>query len=381
MKIGINEVLIYDRSSGTRQRELNMMPALLRQIHLSGWESIVYVARDLEKETIARLVGARDVTRVVRTPLPAVPTYQRLLKGFPYWKSQIRRDGLDIFHTAYYPIPSLAIPCVLTVNDLRFVHMPETYSKGRQLFLQAVVPRSVRRATRIIAISHDTKKDLVEQFSVDPNRIDVVHIPADPMFRRVDDQGVLESARLRYQLPRKYILYVGHLEPRKDLVLLIQAYADLRSKRAVEHDLVIVGKPTLQFQSVIDTARASAFSSSIVFTGYVEDGDMPAVYTMADALAFPSLHEGFGVPVLEAMACGVPVVTSTVSALPELAGDAAVLVNPYDVSDIASGLESAVADGALRNRLIEHGLKRVKLFTPEEAARRTCQTYERVLHE
>jgi glycosyltransferase involved in cell wall biosynthesis len=378
-RIGINEVIIGERSSGTRQRELNMMPALMREVQTRGWDSLVYVANGLSCDSVNSLVGQEFTGHVVRTPLPAIPTYKRLLKGIPYWRKQSQLDELCIFHTSYYPIPIVNAPTVLTVNDLRFIHMPETYSRGRLHFLQMAVPWSLKRAQRIIAISNDTKNDLIERFSVDPAKIDVIHIAANPDFRQVEEQGMLQAARQRYRLPQKYILAVGHLEPRKNLIRLIQAFAALRAAKAVEHDLVILGKPTLDFKSTLETAKASAFAEHIIFTGYVEDNDMPAIYTLADALAFPSLHEGFGVPVLEAMACGVPVVTSNSSALPEVAGDSAIFVDPHSVDSIAKGLLTVLKDSGLRKRLIEKGFKRLMAFTPEAAAKKTCETYAHVI--
>jgi len=381
MRIGINEVLIYRRSTGTRQREINMLPALIRQIRRRRDESVVYVARDLEADALATLIGGAEATPVVRTPLPAIPTYQRLIKGLGYWPRQVLRDRLDIFHTAYYPVPKLPIPVVLTVNDVRFVHLPETYGLARRLFLALAVPLSLRRAARIIAISRDTRNDLVQRFGVHESKIDVVHIAADARFRPVTDEDRLRGVRQRHHLPQRFILCVGHLEPRKNLLRLVQAFARLRSTGNIPHHLVILGKPAFGFAPVLDEVAKAGIREQVVFTGYVEDDDMPAVYTLAELLAFPSLHEGFGVPVLEAMACGTPVLTSTVSALPELAGDAAVLVNPLCVEDIARGIARLLNDASLRRSLKERGFKRVDQFRPDRLAEQTVNTYDRVLRQ
>lgn len=378
-RIGINEVILGTRSSGTRQRDLNLIPALLRQIQQAGWESTVYVARGLQQEMIGRLTGHRAFSQVVRTPLPTVPTYQRILKGIVYWEKRLRKDRIDLFHTAYYPVPRLSVPVLLIVNDLRFIHMPDTYGLARRYFLEWAVPRSLRQATRLLTISEDTKKDLVEHFGIEAERVDVIYLAADPAFHRVTCSETLHDVRRRYQLPDRFILAVGNLEPRKNLLRLIQAFTALRSAKAVEHDLVILGKPTLKFQSILEAAQASPFFDSIRFTGYVVDEDMASIYSLADVLSFPSLHEGFGVPILEAMACEIPVVTSNVSAMPEVAGDAAVLVDPWDVDSIASGIQKALTNSRLRSDLVEKGRQRLKFFSPEAVAQRTCDAYSRVV--
>lgn len=379
MRIGINEVLIYDRASGARQRELTLLPAVLKLIESQGWESVVYVSADLKKEWIAQLVGdARGVT-VIRTPLPSVPTYKRVLKGVFYWRNQVVIDKLDMFHTAYFPVPKLPIPTVLTVHDVRWVHFPDTYKFTRRLFLHFIGSASFRRATRLIVDSYDTQKDLTHHFDIAPSKTDVIYIPSNPRFSRLVDPDKLEKVKHRYNLPERFILYVGHLEPRKNLKRLIQAFVRLRHHYNVNHNLVILGKPSFGFDAVFAEAERSDITPYVLFTGYVEEEDLSAVYSLADVLAFPSLHEGFGIPVLEGMACGVPVVTSNVSALPEIAGDAAILVDPYNIEAIADGIKCILFDNELRQRLISKGFERLECFDVEKLAKTTLNVYHQVL--
>lgn len=380
MRIGVNEVIIYERSSGTRQREINMLPEVLRQVAAAGGQSVVYLARDLGDETAQRLVGDAPAATVVRTPVPTLPTAQRLVRGALYFPRQARRDRLDLFHTSYFPIPRVqGIPIVLTVNDVRFVHFPETYQPARLRFLRWSTPRAVRRADRIITISQDTKNDLVRHFGALAGKVDVVPVAADPRFRRVTDASQLAAVQARYALPARFILYVGHLEPRKNLTRLVQAYIALRREDAAAPPLVILGKASFGFEPVLALVRQQGLESQVSFTGYVEDADLPAVYSLAEMLAFPSLHEGFGVPLLEAMGCETPIVTSNVSAMPEVAGDAALLVDPRDVDSIAQGMAALLRDEALRRTLVQNGLRRLQEFSVERLAATTLACYRKAL--
>jgi len=377
MRIGINEVLISNRASGAQKREMNVLPELLLQIEDGGGTSCVYFSRNLNTELSRLMTGQAKGVTEVRTPLSSLPTYQRILKGHFYWKNQVSRDRLDLFHTSYYPLPRLPVPTVMTINDVRFLRLPETYKRPRYLFLRLTVPPSLRRATRIIAISADTKNDLVGLVGIPEDRIDIIPLAIPPAFSRVSDGTQLEKIKKIYHLPDRYILFVGHLEPRKNLPRLIQAYSSLRDRFDV--GLVIVGKGVWPAKSLLNQGHNRKLSEGIRFTGYVEDEHLPGLYSLASLLAFPSLHEGFGLPVLEGMACGIPVVTSNTSALPEVAGDAAVLVNPSDVESIAAGLARVLNDMGLREGLIAKGLQRVKHFQPKNIAAQTIESYKKAL--
>ncbi len=379
MRIGLNEVLLYERSSGARQRELVLVPAQLRALEAAGHSAVVYVNQTLPQPIVDGLVEGAAQTQVARLPVPAVPTHQRILRGRSVFPQRARADAIDLFHTNYYPLPPVPVPTVLTVHDVRFVHLPETYTRARRAFLHWVVPQALRRATRIIADTEDTARDLVTHFSVAAQKIDVVPIPISPTFRREQDPARLAAIRAKYKLAEEYLLFVGHLEPRKNLPRLLRAYAQLCTQQPSTPQLVILGKESFGNEALFAELQAQGLADRVRFTGYVDEADMPGAYTLATLLAFPSLHEGFGVPVLEAMACGVPVVTSNVSALPEVAGGAAVLVDPRDTSSIAEGIAGVLNDSALRARLVEQGYARVATFTPERSAALTLASYERTL--
>jgi glycosyltransferase involved in cell wall biosynthesis len=377
VRIGLNEVLIYPETSGALTREFTLLPELLRIFEEEGWESVLYFSRDVDEGVIERLVQGRRGARAVRTPIPSLPTYRRVLRGMFHWAGAVRRDRLDLFHTSYYPVPRLDMPTVLTVYDLRLASMPETYSRARYLFLRSVIPRSLRRSDRIIAISNDTKKDIIRYFGVPAERIAVSYCPVPNRFTRIEDRSLLASIREKYGLPEKFILSVGKLEPRKNIDRLIEAYATIRKRIGI--GLVVSGKRDPAFRGYYDRVRKRGIEEDAVFTGYVDDSDLPALYSMARVFAYPSLHEGFGIPLLEAMACGTPVVTSDVSALPDVAGNAAVLVDPSSVESIAGGLARILGDDVFRAQLIESGYERARGFDAGRAAEGIVELYKKIL--
>lgn len=377
VRIGINEVLIYPETSGALSREFAILPELLGLFEEEGWESVVYFSSDVDEGIVSRLMQGRSGARAVRTPIPALPTHRRVLRGMLYWPRAVRRDRIDIFHTSYYPVPRFQLPTVLTVYDLRFVRMPETYSRARYLFLKSVIPRSLRRSDRIVAISNDTKNDLIRYFDVPPEKITVSHCPVPDRFTRIEDRSILESIREKYDLPAEFILSVGKIEPRKNIDRLIEAFAYIRERFPI--GLVVAGKRDPAFRDYFDRVRKRGMEESVTFTGYVEDPDLPALFSMARVFAYPSLHEGFGIPLLEAMACGTPVLTSNTSALPEVAGDAAVLVDPSSAGSIARGLERVLGDEPFGKRLIESGYERVRGFDTRSAAVAIVDLYKKIL--
>ena len=377
VRIGLNEVLIYPETSGALTREFTILPELLGMFEREGWESVLYFSRDVDRGVVEGLVGGLKGARAVITPIPALPTYKRVLRGMLYWPGAAGRDRLDLFHTSYYPVPRIGAPTVMTVYDLRLASLPETYSRGRYLFLRSVIPRSLRRSERIVAISNDTKRDLVGYFGVPPEKITVSYCPVPPRFKRVEDHSLLASIRERYGLPEEFILSIGKLEPRKNVDRLIEACATIRKRTGI--GLVVAGKRDPAFQGYYDRLRKLGLEQGVLFTGYVDDSDLPALYSMASIFAYPSLHEGFGIPLLEAMACGTPVVTSNVSALPDVAGNAAVLVDPSSVGSIASGIERIIGDDAYRARLVRAGYERVRDFNAASAAEAIVDLYKKIL--
>jgi glycosyltransferase involved in cell wall biosynthesis len=281
----------------------------------------------------------------------------------------------------FVPPPTRAPRLVLTVHDLAFRLFPDTAPLATRRWL-ARLEDALRRASRVIVVSEQTRRDLLGLYPVEPDRVCVVGLGVDPEVFKPAPPAAVDGARTRFGIGGPYVLCLAGIEPRKNLPALIRAYATL--PEALRPVLVLAG-PVAPWnpegwnllRPVLDDLP-SEVRSRIVLTGYVEEEDKVALLSGAEALVFPSLYEGFGLPVVEAMACGVPVLTSNVSALPETAGDAALLVDPLDVQDIAHGIEQILTDEELRERLRKAGPVRAAEFSWEETARRTAEVLHQV---
>jgi glycosyltransferase involved in cell wall biosynthesis len=270
---------------------------------------------------------------------------------------------------------------VVTVHDLGYRHCPEAHPRRQRLYLEWSTRWNAHVAARILADSQATRDDLMAAYDVPAERIVVVYPGRDESLQRVYDPGLLAAVQARYGLRSPYILYVGTLQPRKNLVRLIQAFARLLAQGDGVPEgltLVLAGSPGWLSAPILAEPRRLGIEARVRFPGYVADADLPAILSGALAFAFPSLYEGFGFPVLEAQTCGVPVLTSSVTSLPEVAGDAAWLVDPSDVDAIADGLRRLIADADLRARLVALGYANSERFSWPRAARETMAVLEQV---
>jgi glycosyltransferase involved in cell wall biosynthesis len=324
----------------------------------------------------------------------AHPERFRVLRVEPPWRGArlaweqsalpllLRKLAIDVLHSPHHHTPVLSgrkgsTPRrVVTVHDVTFLILPERYPLGRRLFMEAVTRASAAVADAIITPSQAVRRDVVSRLGRAAS--DVVAIPeaAAPTYQPSSKLTIAE-ARSRYNLPDEYLISVGSLEPGKNRARLFRAVAALE-REGIRCNVAVVGQPAWNYAPDHALLRQLGLEGRVQFLGYVPDQDMPALYSGATALAFPSLYEGFGLPVLEAMACGTPVLTSNVSATAEITGDAAVLVDPYDVTRIADGLRNLCTDDVLRADLRERGRERAAEFSWERTARETLLLYELV---
>ena len=277
--------------------------------------------------------------------------------------------GADVFYAPDFVLPPLRrAPGVLTVHDLSYRHFPDSYPASLHAYLEAVVPRSLARAALILADSVATQNDLVAEYRADLAKTKVLYCGIDPVFRSRGTAAVSQAVLRKYGIDFPYFLSVGTIQPRKNLARLIAALPDVITA-GLPHHLVHVGRPGWLHQSILAAPQEHGVSKRVHFLMAVDsDADLAALYRGATAFVFPSLYEGFGLPVLEAMACETPVITARVSSLPEVAGEAALLVDPADVAAIGGALIAVARDGSRRGALVAAGRERAGKFTWEQAA-------------
>jgi len=295
-----------------------------------------------------------------------------------------RRLGLDLLHATVNVSPWIGgCPAVVTVHDLSFLRYPEAFPTLQRIYLRSQARRSVLAARQVIAVSEATAQDVIRFFAVPAGRISVVYNGVDAAFHPAP-QAEVEAFRRRKKLPARFIMHLGTLEPRKNLVRLVQAFAQVlrqdREKPGREPlKLLLAGGKGWDYDNIFRAVADLGLTGEVLFPGYVPDEELVWWYRAAILFAYPSLFEGFGLPVAEAMACGTPAVTSSVSSLPEVAGDAALLVDPTSVEALAGALRQLLDNPALARQFGERGKAQAARFSWSRTARETVQVYRAAL--
>ena len=318
-------------------------------------------------------------TRTVYSPLPTVNPVARILWEQTGLPASAARRRVQLLHGTVNVIPAaFRGPKIATVHDLSFLRFPEQFPPMKARYLRYAVDLSAQRATHLIAVSEHTRRDVVELLRVPEERISVVYSGASPDFRPLPHSRAEEFRQTHFE-GRPLILHVGTLQPRKNVDVLIRSFAHLRQTRDIPHVLALVGARGWMYRELFDLVVDAGVTEHVRFVDFVPSGDLPLWYNSADLFAYPSAYEGFGLPVLEAMACGIPVVTSATSALTELAGDAAVTVPPGSQEALQLALMRVLEDEQLRADMCRRGLARAAGFTWSRTARETAEVYDRVL--
>jgi len=315
------------------------------------------------------IVGTERMHRVI------IPTRNAVMRYGLTYPLALARERVDVLHAQYVAPPFSLSKLVVHVHDLIHEQHPEFYSPDMVVKFRAMVPLAIRRAVTVLTDSEYSKRDIMRRYCVPPEKVVVAPGAADPMFRRIHDQARLAAVRDRYHTGDEFILYVGKIERRKNLKTLIAAYVRLRQAGAIRAKLVLVGSHGWIYDDIFAAARESGYAEELVFTEYVPAEDLVALYNAAALFVYPSLFEGFGIPPLEAMACGTPVVCSNASSLPEVVGDAALTVDPLDVEGLAGAVARVLSDATLRGELVARGLERAPLFSWDTTARIVRDVY------
>ena len=296
----------------------------------------------------------------------------------------LQRDRVDLLHAMAFVSPLISpCPTVITVLDLAFLCYPEAFRRGKRAYLRWMTCLSVRKARRVIAISEHTRRDIIARYGVPAERVRTVYCGVDPRFRPLPAEEVA-AFRHRKGLPERLILFLGTIEPRKNVSSLVAAYASLLERAPAETSdlaLVIAGAKGWFYKDVLAQIEELGLAQRVYMPGYVPETEKPMWYNAATCFCYPSMYEGFGLPPLEAMACGVPVVTSDRSSLPEVVGDAGHLVPPLDIEALSTALYQLIARPSLRAEYAQRGRMQSKRFSWEQAARETVQVYHQSLQE
>jgi len=288
---------------------------------------------------------------------------------------QNESPGFSVYHeTAFSPARLTRVPTVFSIYDLSLRRYKETHPKERVLFFEYFIKTRLRYARHILTISEFIRQQIISEFKVAPSMVTAVPLAADPVFTPADEK-VVARVRQKYNLPPSYLLFVSSLEPRKNIDVLVDALMETKT----DIPIVLVGWKGWGEKSWFEKIKNKNLKNRVYLTGHIPDHDLRAVYTGAQALIYPSLYEGFGLPIVEAMACGCPVICSNVSSMPEVAGDAAVLIDPLQSSELAQAIENVVHDTGLRNFLVEKGRQRALGFTWESTADQTLDVYRNVV--
>ena len=369
LHIAIDAHSVGAQLGGNESYATNLIEALAEIDRVNSYT--LYVTK---QSAVDRFINRWPNFKVKRT-LPHTP-----LVRIPLTLSkELRRHPVDVLHVQYTAPPFAPCPVVVTIHDLSFEHLPETFNRRSVAQLRFTVRRTVRKAARILTSSEFSRRDIVGTYAINPDRIAVTALAAPTHFAPVKNETELKKIRESYGIERDYILSLGSIQPRKNLVRLIDAYLCLRRIRRESKlpQLVLAGKRGWLDNETFRAAHREGSDRDILFTGYVPGPDLPALYSGAIFFVYPSYFEGFGLPVVEAMQCGVPVIAGNQTSLPEVVGEAGLLFDPFDTKALSDAITRLIDDSELRQALRAKGLARAKNFNWKTTARLTLCAYRR----
>ncbi|MFH2105512.1 MAG: glycosyltransferase family 1 protein [Parcubacteria group bacterium] len=296
---------------------------------------------------------------------------------------EMKRKAPDVLFVPAHIIPLVSpAKTVTTIMDIGFVSKPELYPQKELKYHNFGLRQAIKKATKILTISNFTKQEIVKRCGIDPERIQVIYLGFDAgIFQPVSDREKISATLKKYKVPTNasYFIYIGRLEEKKNTPGLIKAFAEFKQSNRFEHKLVLVGSPGHNYEQVQELIGKHKLEREVIETGWVDEEDLPILLSASLAFVFPSFYEGFGLPLLEAMSCQTPILAARAASIPEVAGGAALLFDPYDVPDIVAAMAKIVGDDELRQDLVQKGVKRVTDFSWQKCARETLAAIEDVL--
>jgi glycosyltransferase involved in cell wall biosynthesis len=366
MRVGIDAHCLGQRKTGNETYTYNLVK-YLSGVKRDGIEYTVYVGGDIDGDR--RLFSSGSFHSKLIWP---VNPFIRIPVGFAI---QSRTHKLDVFHAQYLLPHHLRCRTVLTVHDVLYERFPEYFTKSDYYRHKIGVPWSCRHADHVITVSEASKRDLVDLYGLDPKQVTVTYLGPDDCYRPLDKMKSKQRVKERYGIEGDIILYVGAIQPRKNIPRLLSAFAELKCERHLPHKLVIVGPEAWLSGEAFRALEANPAKKDVLVTGYVPRADLPYFYNAATVFVYASMCEGFGLPVVEAMACGTPTITSMGSSLEEISGGAAILVDPYRSEGIAVAIERVISDSGLHAKLAALGLARSQQFSCHKMALQTQAVY------
>ena len=368
--IGVDARKLVDFGIGSYIR--NLLEAVSARPEAERYRFRVY-ARKGDRDAMPRLPGNFEVVE------EDSPGYS--LSELTRFAFRLFRDRLDLFHATHYVLPPLKSRAVVTIHDIIHLLYPQFLpNRAALVYARVMIRRALVRADRIITVSYNSKRDLVDYFGISPSRIEVIYNGVSPRFRADLPRDDADRVAQKYGLARPYLLFIGGEKPHKNVQNVVRAFAEARRRRAdLPHFLVLAGPMPTNTARIDALIAALDVGRSIVRPGRIAEEDLPGLFAGADVLLYPTLYEGFGLPVVEAMACGTPVLTSSTSALQEIAGGYAYLVDPLDVDAIARGIVLLTTDPKVRSDFVLLGRKRARDFSWDRAAERTLEVYAEAL--
>jgi len=369
LRIAIDAHSVGTGLGGNESYATNLIEALAEIDEVNQYT--LYVTR---REAVERFSN-RWPNFVVRSTLPHTPLIRIPLT----LSAELRKNPVDVLHVQFTAPPFAPCPVVVSIHDLSFEHLPETFKLRSQMQLRLTVRRSARRASQVVALSKHGRSDIIDTYGLSPDRVTAIPLAAPAHFGLVRDERELQRVKQTYGIESDYILSVGSIQPRKNLSRVIAAYSRLRHAQPEGKlpQLVVTGRRAWLYEETLRTIKELGLSNSVILTGYVPESDLPALYSGAICFVYLSYFEGFGLPPLEAMKCGAPVIAGNRTSLPEVVGDAGVLVDPFEISDIAAAIAKVIGDPELRSRLSVKGQERARLFDWRETARQTLGVYKK----
>ena len=370
-KIGINAHLLSPESGYRRAGIHQYIAQVLNHLPLLN-DSTNYTVFTRGGNAVESRCGIR----IVPSSWPTERRTIRILWEQSAWPVLAAKENIDLLHSMAFVTPVIGqIPTIVTVYDLSFVHFPENFPALQRFYLHSQTARSIKQARRVITISEASRQDLHHFFAVPLEKISVVLPGVGAHFLPLSEEQVAVFQE-KHGLSRKFILHVGTLQPRKNILTLLKALARLKGQTV---DLVLAGAKGWQYDEIFNQVKSLGLENRVHFTGYVPDEELPFWYNAATALVFPSVYEGFGMPVVEAMACGTPVIAARSSSLPEAGGEAALYFDPQDAETLAQQLADILNDEILADRMRQSGFKQARKFSWKRAGIETSQVYARTL--